>query len=94
MIQQGLSQENMSDKPECQVCDLPVVCHTFLDCEDMPLYVTKIICNIHWNHNGTYNLKVYLFVFNNYDTINDQIILMLVNYRNYKEIFVPLSASD
>ena len=33
----------------------------------MSLYTTKIIRNIHCNHNDTNNL-----VFNNYDTINDQ----------------------
>ena len=61
---------------ECRVCDIPVVCVTqFLDHKDMLLYVTKIICNIHWNHNETYNLVVYLFIFNNYETINDQKII-------------------
>ena len=48
--------------------------HTCLDRKEMPLYVTKIIRNIHWNHNATYNLVVYLFVFNNHDTTNDQLI--------------------
>ena len=42
----------------------------------MPLYVTKIIRNIHWNHNDTYNLVVYLFIFNNYDTINDESVIV------------------
>ena len=72
LIQQGLSHDNMSDKRDCQNIES----------------VTKIICNIHWNHNDTYNLVVYLFIFKNYETINDQIILIFVNYRHDKEILL------
>ena len=40
------------------------------------MYVTKIIRNIHWNYNDTYYIVVYLFIFNNYDTINDQSVIV------------------
>ena len=43
------------------------VCVTFLGSKDMPLYEEKKIRNIHWNHNDTYNLVVYLVMLNNYD---------------------------
>ena len=50
--------------------------HTLLDCKDMPFYVTKIIPRIHWNDNDTYNFEVNLFIFNNYDTLNDQSVMV------------------
>ena len=52
---------------EYRVRDIAVVCRTFLGRKDQLSYVTKIIRNIHCNHNNTYNLVVYLFIFNNYD---------------------------
>ena len=55
---------------EYRVGDMTIVCVTIIDRKDMPLYVTKIIRNINWNHYDTYNLVVYLFIFNNYDNKN------------------------
>ena len=76
LIRQGLSHDSISDKRECRNIESVTYTrsqsHTFLDNKDMPLYVTKIIRNIHCIHNDTNNLVVYLFLFNNYDTINDQ----------------------
>ena len=64
---------------EYRVCNIPVVSVThILDQKDMLLYVTKIIHNINWNHNNSYNLVWYLFIFKNYDTMNDQIFLCLL----------------
>ena len=53
---------------EYRVRDIAVVCVTyFLYRKDMLLYVTQIVRSIHLNHNDTYNLVVYLFIFNKYD---------------------------
>jgi len=61
------------------------LCHTFLDHKDMSLYVTKIIRNIHCNHNDINNLVVYLFLFNNLVELVDRCLMFVsASSRGYK----------